>query len=42
VSDVWIQGEQKLRSGVLVDMDSDALIANARQWRQRIAGIRTR
>jgi 5-methylthioadenosine/S-adenosylhomocysteine deaminase len=42
VSDVWIQGEPKLRSGVLVDMDPDALVANARQWRQRIAGIRTR
>ena len=42
VTDVWIQGEQKLRSGVLVDIDPDALVANARQWRQRIAGIRTR
>ena len=42
VTDVWIQGEQKLRPGVLTDMDPDALVANARQWRQRIAGIRTR
>ena len=40
VSDVWIAGRPKLRDRVLVDMDSDALIANARQWRARIAAIR--
>lgn len=39
VSDVWINGVAKLRQRVLVDMDMDAIIANAKQWRQRIAGI---
>ncbi|HYG05822.1 MAG TPA: TRZ/ATZ family hydrolase [Stenotrophomonas sp.] len=36
VSDVWIAGKPKLRERVLVDMDPDALVANARQWRDRI------
>jgi 5-methylthioadenosine/S-adenosylhomocysteine deaminase len=40
VSDVWIAGRQKLRQRVLVDIDIDGVIANARQWRERIAGIR--
>jgi len=40
VSDVWIAGRAKLRERLLVDMDADALIANARQWRERIAAIR--
>jgi len=39
VSDVWIDGVAKLRQRVLVDMDIDAIVANARQWRQRIAAI---
>ena len=39
VSDVWIAGKPKLQDKVLVDMDPDALVANARQWRQRIASI---
>lgn len=39
VSDVWIAGKAKLRERVLVDMDTAALIANARQWRERIAAI---
>jgi len=39
VSDVWIAGKSKLRERVLVDMDTAALIANARQWRERIAAI---
>ena len=39
VSDVWIAGRAKLRERVLVDMDLDAILANARQWRQRIAAI---
>lgn len=39
VSDVWIAGKAKLRERVLVDMDAAALIANARQWRERIAAI---
>ena len=40
VSDVWIAGRAKLRQRVLVDIDIDGVIANARQWRERIAGIR--
>jgi len=39
VSDVWIAGRPKLRGRVLLDMDADAIVANARQWRGRIAGI---
>jgi 5-methylthioadenosine/S-adenosylhomocysteine deaminase len=39
VSDAWIAGRHKLRERQLVDIDSDALVANARQWRERIAGI---
>ena len=41
VSDVWIAGRRKLDQRELVDIDSAALIANARQWRARIATIRT-
>ena len=41
VTDVWIAGRAKLRDRMLVDMDLDAIIANARQWRHRIADIRT-
>lgn len=37
VTDVWIDGERKLRNGELADIDAAALIANARQWRERIA-----
>jgi 5-methylthioadenosine/S-adenosylhomocysteine deaminase len=40
VSDVWVAGKAKLRQRVLVEMDIDGVIANARQWRERIAGIR--
>lgn len=40
VSDVWIAGRPKLRDRVLVDIDTDALVANARQWRARIAQVR--
>ncbi|KQZ56012.1 MULTISPECIES: TRZ/ATZ family hydrolase [unclassified Lysobacter] len=39
VSDVWIAGAAKLRERVLVDLDVQALIANARQWRGRIAAL---
>jgi 5-methylthioadenosine/S-adenosylhomocysteine deaminase len=42
VTDAWIGGARKLRQRELVDIDIVALIANARQWRERIAGIRTR
>jgi 5-methylthioadenosine/S-adenosylhomocysteine deaminase len=40
VSDVWIAGKPKLRERVLVDMDIDALIANARQWQARIGAVK--
>ncbi|MGH8075469.1 MAG: TRZ/ATZ family hydrolase [Lysobacter sp.] len=40
VSDVWIGGVARLRERVLVDIDAAALVANARQWRQRIAAVR--
>ncbi len=40
VNDVWIAGQRKLRERVLVGMDPAALIANARQWRSRIASIK--
>ncbi|HTD28998.1 MAG TPA: amidohydrolase family protein, partial [Xanthomonadaceae bacterium] len=39
VTDVWIDGRTHLRDGRLVGMDTCALIANARQWRERIAAI---
>jgi 5-methylthioadenosine/S-adenosylhomocysteine deaminase len=41
VSDVWVAGVRKLAQGRLVDMDTDAIRAKARQWRARIAGIGT-
>jgi len=40
VSDVWIAGARKLRERELVDMDTAAIVANARQWRERIAAVR--
>ncbi|HET8818069.1 MAG TPA: TRZ/ATZ family hydrolase [Xanthomonadaceae bacterium] len=40
VTDVWIAGLAKVRDRVLVDIDTDALVANARQWRARIAQVR--
>jgi len=39
VTDVWIAGQHKLRGRVLADMDPAALVANARQWRGRIASV---
>lgn len=39
VSDVWIAGRARLSQRVLVDMDTDRIVANARQWRQRIAAV---
>jgi len=39
VTDVWIDGRAQLRDGVLADFDTSASIANARQWRERIATI---
>jgi len=40
VSDVWIDGRPKLVQRELVDMDMPGLIANARQWRERIRSSR--
>ena len=39
VSDVWIAGKPKLIQRELVDMDPAALVANAREWRARIAKV---
>jgi 5-methylthioadenosine/S-adenosylhomocysteine deaminase len=41
VGDVWIAGRRRLRERELVDMDTQAIVANARRWRERIATIRT-
>ena len=41
VTDAWIAGQHKLDRRVLVDMDTDGIVANARQWRDRIAAVRT-
>jgi len=40
VSDVWIAGKPKLLRRELVEIDIDGVVANARQWRERIAAIR--
>lgn len=40
VSDVWIAGQPKLQSRTLIGFDLDAITANARQWRERIATLR--
>ena len=39
VSDVWIAGRHKLRERVLLGMDVAGIVANARQWRERIAAV---
>lgn len=39
VSDVWIAGKQKLERRVLVGMDEQAVLANARVWREKIAAV---
>lgn len=39
VSDVWIAGRRKLKDGVLVEMDLDALRARSARWRERIASL---
>jgi 5-methylthioadenosine/S-adenosylhomocysteine deaminase len=39
VSDVWIAGKSRLRRRELVDMDVPGILANAKQWRGRIAAI---
>ena len=38
VSDVWVAGQVRVRSGILLDVDTKALAANARSWGARIAG----
>jgi 5-methylthioadenosine/S-adenosylhomocysteine deaminase len=40
VTDVWIAGVAKLRERQLVGMDLDGIVANARQWRERIGRVR--
>ncbi|MCA1714315.1 MAG: amidohydrolase family protein, partial [Gammaproteobacteria bacterium] len=42
VSDVWIAGRRKLDQRDLIDMDVAAIVANAGDWRQRIAAINLR
>ncbi|HLT44490.1 MAG TPA: TRZ/ATZ family hydrolase, partial [Luteimonas sp.] len=39
VTDVWIAGRARLRDRELVDMDPDRIVANAHQWRERIAAV---
>src|SRR5690606_30726091 len=39
VTDVWVDGRHKLRGRELVDIDTEALVATAREWRARIATI---
>ncbi len=39
VSDVWIAGAHKLCQRELVGMDAAGIVANARQWRERIAQV---
>lgn len=41
VRDVWIAGVRKLADYRLTDMDADALVAKAREWRERIAQVRS-
>ena len=40
VSEVWIAGRARLRQRMLVDIDIEGVLSNARQWRERISGIR--
>lgn len=39
VCDVWIAGRRRLRGRELVDMDLQGIVANARQWRERIRAV---
>jgi len=39
VSDVWIAGKPRLRDRQLVGMDEAGILANARQWRERIGAV---
>ena len=40
VSDVWIAGKRKLQERQLMGMEPAAIVANARQWRDRILAVR--
>lgn len=40
VTDVWIAGRRRLAARELVDIDVAGLLANARQWRLRLAAVR--
>jgi 5-methylthioadenosine/S-adenosylhomocysteine deaminase len=40
VSDVWIAGKRKLEERQLTGMEPAAIVANARQWRDRILSVR--
>ena len=42
VSDVWVDGRQRLRDGRLCDIDTEELRAKARAWRERIAALDSR
>ncbi len=37
VSDVWIAGRRKLADRILLDIDTQAMLARAHAWRERIA-----
>ena len=39
VSDVWLDGRQRVRDGELLDTDSAALRATAQRWRERIRAL---
>ena len=39
VSDVWIAGVRKLDQGALTDIDLDAVLADSKAWRARIARV---
>ena len=37
VSDVWVDGEQRLNQRQCVDIDSAAILAETQRWQQKIA-----
>jgi len=39
VTDVWIAGRQRLAERQPAGIDMAGVVANARQWRQRIVGL---
>ena len=41
VCDVWVAGKARVAGGRLLDLDTDAIRAKARRWRERIAGLRS-